>query len=319
MCLDILASISPFVILNVFQDDSEKEWDSTTTFKYNCQALSLPRRSPNRTGMTQEQPSTPCYFTRSKDGFEPTRFAGNPWFENAVAGGPIAALFGVVIEEARFDPGFAVARITIDILGRVPRAMLTPRMTPIREGRQMQLHRIDLLNEDRVVAQAHVLLCRIIESPAFAAPFDYALPDTLADGKMLVGASMSGSIRSKPIMGSVREPGRGVVWLAMDGEIVQGEASSPFLKACLFADFGNGVGCATRADEWSFANLDINIQFLRMPVGEWILLDAQTIAGGNGHATAENVLADSQGVFAKGTQTVFVAPGSAGIKLRSPG
>ncbi|MEY2927853.1 MAG: hypothetical protein RL367_2330 [Pseudomonadota bacterium] len=269
--------------------------------------------------MTKEHLSPPCYFKRSQGGFEPTRLARNPWFDNAIAGGPTAALFGLVIEQAGFDPQFAIARITIDILGRVPSALLFATVTPVRQGRQMQLHRIDLVHDGRVVAQAHVLLCRDLTTPAFPAPFDYPLPETLDDSLVLVGATMAGAIRTRPIMGSVRDPGRGVIWLAMDGEVVQGESVSPFLKACLFADFGNGVGCSTRAQEWSFANLDINIQFLRMPVGDWILLDAQTIGGGNGHAVAENVLADRDGVFAKGTQTIFVAPGSAGIKLRVAG
>ena len=245
----------------------------------------------------------------------PTPLARNPWFGKAIAGGPTAALIGVAIEQAGFDSGFNIARLTIDLLGRVPDALLTPRVTPIREGRQMQLHRIELVSDDRVAAQAHVLLCRDLASPPFPAPFDHPLPNMVEDGTALIGAPQAGVIRSKPIRGSVREPGRGTIWLAMDGQIVAGETPSAYVKACMFADFGNGVGCATYADEWSYANLDINIQFLRMPQGEWILLDAHTIAGGNGNAVARNSLADQQGVFAVGTQTVFVAPGSAGIKL----
>ena len=245
----------------------------------------------------------------------PTPLARNPWFAGAVAGGPVSALMGVAIEQAGFDPGFAVARLTIDLLGRVPDALLTPRITPVRVGRQMQLHRIELMSDGRAAAQAHVLLCREIEAPAFPAPFDYPPPESLADGTALIGAPQAGVIRSRPITGGVGNPGRGTLWLAMDGEIVAGTTPSPFVKSCMFADFGNGLGSATRADEWSFANLDINIQFLRMPHGEWILIDANTISGGSGNAVAQNILADQQGVFAIGTQTVFVAPASSGIKL----
>lgn len=95
----------------------------------------------------------------------------------------------------------------------------------------------------------------------------------------------------------------------MVGEVVRGRAPSNFVKACLFADYGNGFGSATNAAEWSFANLDITIQFLRMPVGEWFLIDAETHMAGNGHGTARNVFADEQGVYARGFQTIFVAPG----------
>lgn len=80
----------------------------------------------------------------------------------------------------------------------------------------------------------------------------------------------------------------------MNGEVIAGRKASNFVKACLFADFGNGFGAVTDAAEWSFANLDITIQFLRMPVGEWFLLDAETHMAGNGHGTARNVFADEK-------------------------
>lgn len=265
--------------------------------------------------MTRNTKAPRAYFTQEAGGFTPTALARNPWFEGAIAGGPTAALIGVAIEQAGFDPGFNIARLTIDLLGRVPDALLTPRVTPVRAGRQMQLHRIELMSDGRPAAQAHVLLCRDIAAPDFPAPCDYPPPENVADGTALIGAPEAGVIRSKPVAGGVREPGRGTIWLTMDGQIVAGTTPSPFVTACMFADFGNGVGCATHADEWSYANLDINIQFLRMPKGEWILLDAATISSGNGNAVAQNVMADRQGVFAIGTQTVFVAPGSAGIKL----
>jgi hypothetical protein len=101
------------------------------------------------------------------------------------------------------------------------------------------------------------------------------------------------------------------VWLALDADIVTGTTASPFTRACVFADFGNGVGSATYAQDWSFANLDVGVQFLREPQGEWVLLDADTLAGGNGHALAQTIMADDLGVFAIATQTVFVAPGAA--------
>src|SRR3546814_4176047 len=97
--------------------------------------------------------------------------------------------------------------------------------------------------------------------------------------------------------------------MGMGGEFILGTPAAPLAKACLFADFGNGVGSATHAEAWSYANLDLSIQFFRRPRGEWFLLDAFTEGAGNGHAVAQNLFADIDGVYAKGTQTIFVAPG----------
>jgi hypothetical protein len=172
----------------------------------------------------------------------------------------------------------------------------------------MQLHRVELLAGNKPVAQSHVLFVRTLETPTELPPSPYALPDSLEERHFLVGATMAGAIRTRPIQGGVREPGRGITWLAMDGEVIAGTVPSPFVKACLFSDFGNGVGSATDRDEWSFANLDITVNFLRMPRGEWILLDAHTVMAGNGHGVVENIFADVDGIYARGTQTVFIGP-----------
>ncbi|MBB5706708.1 acyl-CoA thioesterase domain-containing protein [Sphingopyxis panaciterrulae] len=259
--------------------------------------------------MTEHERPIPHYFVRDGEAFVPSGLARNPWFANAVAGGPIAALIGQLIEEARFDAGLEICRLTIDILGVVPHAPLTARFVPVREGRQAQFHRIELLAGDRPVTQAHLVLARGLDTPPCPAPQPHPAPEEVEERNFLAGATMAGAIRTRPIMGEARAPGRGVVWMRMDGEVVLGTPASPFAKACLFADFGNGVGSATHAEAWSYANLDISIQFFRRPRGEWFLLDAFTEGAGNGHAVAQNLFADIDGVYAKGTQTIFVAPG----------
>jgi acyl-CoA thioesterase len=258
--------------------------------------------------MTTSTSNVPYYFTRNAEGFKPSGLAKNPWFDNAVAGGPIASLIATIIEDADLDPNLEICRVSIDILGIVPRALLVPRITAVRMGRQAQLHRIELLTGDKVVTQAHVLRARHLETPAHPTICDYPEPDRLEETRYLIGAGMAGAIQTKAVSGAARKPGRGVVWLSMNGEVVKGKVTSPFVKACLFADFGNGVGSATFHNEWSFANLDITIQFFRMPRGEWLFIDAHTEGGGNGHALAQSIFADRDGVYAKGTQTIFVAP-----------
>ncbi|HMO76647.1 MAG TPA: thioesterase family protein [Sphingopyxis sp.] len=260
--------------------------------------------------MTEQDRPIPHYFVRDGEAFAPSGLARNPWFANAVAGGPIAALIGQLVEEAGFDPALEICRLTIDILGVVPHVPLTPRIVPVRQGRQAQLHRIELLAGDRLVTQAHLLLARHLDTPPCPAPQPHPAPEEVEERSFLVGATMAGAIRTRPVLGEARKPGRGVVWLCMDGEVVLGTLASPFAKACLFADFGNGVGSATHAEQWSYANLDISIHFFRKPRGLWFLLDSFTEGAGNGHAVAQNIFADADGVYAKGTQTIFVAPGS---------
>src|SRR3546814_13342962 len=99
--------------------------------------------------MTEHERPIPHYFVRDGEAFVPSGLARNPWFANAVAGGPIAALIGQLIEEARFDAGLEICRLTLDILGVVPHAPLTARFVPGRACRQAQFPPIETTAERR--------------------------------------------------------------------------------------------------------------------------------------------------------------------------
>jgi hypothetical protein len=257
----------------------------------------------------KSHPWPPCYYDCEEGTYLPSGLARSPWDPRALAGGPISALLASGAEDAALDSEFEVARFSVDIFGKVPHAPLTLHVDAPRDGRQTKLHRVTMLADERPVAQAHVLRVRRLETPSFPVPHHYPPPAGVAEVDGAHAARMAGAIRTRLVQGGPGQPGRGIAWLALDGEVIRGCQPTNFVKAALFADYGNGFGSATAAGEWSFANLDITVQFLRMPVGEWILLDAETHMAGNGHGTARNVFADEQGVYARGFQTIFVAPG----------
>lgn len=254
-------------------------------------------------------PWPPRYYEVDGGLYVPTALARSPWDPKAIAGGPVSALLASGAENAGLDADFEIARFQVDIFGKVPHQPLTLASEVLRDGRQTKLHRITLLADARPVAQAHILRVRRLETPVFPVPHDYPPAQSVPVQEGPRGARMGGAITLRRVLGGPGIPGRGISWLAMEGEVIGGRPPSNFAKACLFADFGNGFGNATDAGEWSYANLDITIQFLRMPVGDWFLLDAETHMAGNGHGTARNVFADEQGVYARGFQTIFVAPG----------
>lgn len=257
---------------------------------------------------TNDRPWPPFYFELADGIYQPSGLTRSPWDRNAIAGGPISALLATKAEDPALGD-MEIARFTVDIFGKVPHEPLTLHSHALRDGRQTKLHRIVIKAGEREVAQAHVLRVRRLQTPVHPVPHDYPPPEQCADVATPGSARMAGAVRMRRISGGPGAPGRGVAWLALDGEIVRGRKASTFVAAAMFADYGNGFGSATHASDWSFANLDINVQFLRMPVGEWLLLDAETHMAGNGHGTARSVLADANGVYARGSQTIFVAPG----------
>lgn len=257
------------------------------------------------------RPWPPYYYERDAEGtYHPGGLTRSPWDPAAIAGGPFAALMAHGAEDAGLDAEFEIARFTLDIFGKVPRQPLTLTVDTLRDGRQTKLHRVTAHAAGRPVGQAHVLRVLRRDAPRFPYPGDYPAPETVSSVTPPNPAFlMAGGVEFKPVSGGPGVPGPTVAWLAMHGEVIRGEAPSTFVKACHFADYGNGFGSVTDARDWSYANLDITVQFLRRPVGEWFLIDADTHMAGNGHGTAACVFADVEGVYARTFETVFVAPG----------
>jgi len=129
--------------------------------------------------MTENKPvkvqsAPPFYFRRDGNAFIPSRFTRNPWMTDAIAGGPVAALIGEIIDSAGFDPAFEISRTTLDIFGKVPSVPLHTRITALRAGKQLQDFDAQRLEQQPRLLQgiqAHVRRhpCRVAVSAAVSA------------------------------------------------------------------------------------------------------------------------------------------------------
>lgn len=252
----------------------------------------------------------PPHFFQLKNGeYWPTGLARSPWDRQSVAGGPIAAILAHGGLDPVLEEDFTIARMTVDIFGKVPFAPISIKVEVLRDGRQTKLHRVTLYAANKAVAQAHLLRVRRLETPQILPDKPYPSLASLGGDQDSQSFGMPGAFRIKFVEGAVGVPGRAVAWTSMEAEIVLGHGLTTFERAAMFSDYGNGFGNATYARDWSFANLDITMQFLRMPRGSWMLIDAETHMAGDGHGTVRNIFADEDGIFARGFQTIFVAPG----------
>ena len=114
------------------------------------------------------------------------------------------------------------------------------------------------------------------------------------------------SIRT--VRGAFREPGPGAAWFRAERAIIEGEATLPAMRAAMTGDFSNGLSSVVDFRRWSYINADLTISFARMPVGEWILLDAQTWLGGAGSGIAFSKLGDERGYFGRAIQSLVIEP-----------
>jgi hypothetical protein len=80
----------------------------------------------------------------------------------------------------------------------------------------------------------------------------------------------------------------------------------------MVADFCNGVSTVLEWGKWTFINGDLTISLARLPVDEWILLDATTWLGDHGAGIAFAKLGDRRGYFGRAIQSVLIEPKTSG-------
>ena len=72
------------------------------------------------------------------------------------------------------------------------------------------------------------------------------------------------------------------------------------------ADAGNGVSATLDWRHWVFINVDLSVHLHRMPVGEWVCLDAITLPERSGIGLADTALYDERGPLGRAAQTLLV-------------
>ncbi len=246
---------------------------------------------------------------------ETSAFAGGPWDSRLQHGAAPASLISWAVERLPAPVSMRVARLTIDLMRPVPVAPLVIETKVLREGRKIQLVAVRLLADDTEVVRATALRIRCeardLPTPASCPPIDLPGPELANqpnDSGGLANTPFLSGISMRVARGSFRTPGPAAVWYRAARPIVDGHEISPLMRAAIAADFCNGTSSVLDFAHWTFINGDLSLSLAREPVGEWILLDAETWAGPDSIGIAAARLADRQGYFGRAVQSLLFEP-----------
>ena len=238
-------------------------------------------------------------------------FAGGPWDPRLQHGAAPASLICWAVEQLPSAVPMRVARLTVDLMRPVPVAPLALETEVLREGRKIQLVAVRLLANECEVVRATALRIRRepreLPSTAFCPPIDMRGPESGRDPDT-AGMDRTPFLRGitmRIARGSFRLPGPAAVWYRAQRPIVGGAAISPLMRAGIAADFCNGTSAVLDFKEWTFINGDLTLNLAREPVGDWILLDAETWAGPDSIGIAAARLADRDGYFGRAVQSLL--------------
>jgi Thioesterase-like superfamily len=248
----------------------------------------------------------------AQDGhFVATELARGPWDPGAQHGGAPAALLMRAFEGLPAAPGLQVARVTYEFLRAVPIGELTVDASVVRPGRRVQLLEASLSAPDGLeLVRARALQVLRAHAPASASSPAPPGPESGRENNFRAPHRpmfAPDAIEIRFVEGAFGG-GASTGWFRMSVPVVAGEEPSPLQRLAAAGDFGNGISSVLPWDEYMFINPDLTLYIERVPVGEWICLQAQTHMVADGVGLAESVLFDVQGRVGRATQALLVAP-----------
>jgi hypothetical protein len=254
-------------------------------------------------------------FTRlDGDQVLPGPLARGPWSPDALHGGPVAALLAVAAEPAL--EGMHPARVTVELLRPVPVAPLRVSARVTRPGKKVRLVAAEVTTDDgTLVASATVLGIRRTE---------LAVPDALAADPppppSAAAGAPRGTVSSGPdydafhnagvehrfVRGSFEVLGPATDWIRLAVPVLADEPTTPLQRVLAAADFGNGISRMADFEDLLFINPDLTVHLHRLPVGEWVCLDAASVFEPHGAGLAQSALWDEQGPIGRSLQSLLL-------------
>lgn len=259
----------------------------------------------------------PPVFIPDGERFVPTRSASGPWNPEHLHGGPTCGLLARALEQVAGDPSLTAARVTVDLFRPVPMRPLRVRAELVRAGRRIRTAQASIFDGELEVARASGLFLqhapmREVErwpGPAMANADAFPItglwrdrpPGTIANGFHSVIQT-----RWTTPPGALAQ----AAWFRMPMALVQGETSSPLVRAAAVGDFANAVASLSIRHRHApaFINTDTTLYLWRAPEGEWIGMAADHAAAHDGIGVVEVVHYDHKGRYGRSVQARLAMP-----------
>lgn len=266
-----------------------------------------------------EDPAGVYLPTDDPNTYESTQLANAGWYDEGQHGGALAALICGHIEAVPTLTPMQVSRFTMDLFRVVPLVPLTLETEVIREGKRIQAIVVRVLSPQGIeLTRAMVQRIRletiglpegVHEKPtSHPRPVSLEMADTRTWGHGPEDKTMfhRNAIEIREIEGGFHTTAGGSLWMRVVKPIIAGLEITPLQRLVVPADFCNGVSRLTLDPTWLFMNPDLSVNVNRLPVGEWVALDAESSYAPTGRGVATGTLWDERGYLGRSTQTLYL-------------
>lgn len=254
------------------------------------------------------------YFERiTPSRYRPTTHAGGAWTDDELHMAPVSGAIIDAIDHfigSRPSTSLGLARITFDILGKLPATEFAVDVRVVRPGRTIELLEATMTTDERPVIQARAWLLAHQDTRTVAGGH----PDQLPDPDGLPSGSLThvwpgGFVSSLDVRHCGEpSPGRSQTWVSTDINLLADRPTSDLARFVGLIDTANGVAVRQSPAEWMFPNVDLTVHLYRQPRGRWVGLDTTVTFGTDGHGLTSTVLHDIEGPVGRSEQILIVKP-----------
>lgn len=247
--------------------------------------------------------------------YQPTKHAQGAWNEHEQHMAPATGVLTAELNGYAPQDNMHIARVSLDILGLIPLDDFIITTRCIRPGKTIELIEAVMSSRgrDAIIARAWRLMTQDTSEIAGLedqkAPYN---PEGLPVWDEMKGWP-GGFIESvRLVTDTQRRPGRGMIWITNDIEMIEGVATDDLVHLLGMVDTANGVvprlGIGLSKLEWMFPNTDLQIHMHRAPQGRWLGIEAVQQYGEDGIGLTSAILHDTQGPFGRSEQILTIRP-----------
>jgi acyl-CoA thioesterase len=250
----------------------------------------------------------PAHFTSAESGeFEPTPFAGSHWGDDHLNGPAVVGLAAHALESYCGSADFMPTRLTVDLFRAARRVATSVSVRVVRDGGRVRSAECDVAQEGRLVARATLLQYRRSTAPPgrlWSVPTTLPFPPRLDDGVQTAVDSDAGDWSRSP--GDHQNDSRKRFYNSTI-DVISGQPNSQFVRAVMVAE-ATSLVTNLGTQGIGYINGDLTVALARLPVGEWIGVQADSHWAADGVAVGTATLFDRSGAFGSGMTTAVANP-----------
>ncbi|BCI53209.1 thioesterase [Mycolicibacterium litorale] len=250
----------------------------------------------------------PAHFEPTDDGaFLPTRFAQSHWGEDHLNGPAVVGLAARVLEREFGLDDFLPARLTVDLFKAARGVPTTAKTNLVRDGRRVRNSECELVQDGVTVARATLVQYRRAEAPRgeeWTASAEFDIPSHADPARSIhLGSDEKGWTQA---IVDHQNTARKRTW-TRSIQVVAGTENSPFVNAVAAAE-GTSLVTNLGTAGVGYINGDLTVALSRLPVDEWVGVQADSHWVADGISVGTATLYDRAGAFGSGMVTAVSNP-----------